>query len=77
MIAVCLWTAANLLTVSSQTNALSEGFEAGGKTAYAAANLTLASGSWYLDEALTGNTTSDRKTGAYAGRACETPGACA
>lgn len=68
MVAVCFWTTANLFTVSSQTNALSEGFEAGGKTAYAAANVTLGSGSWYLDEALTGNTTSDRKTGAYSAR---------
>jgi len=68
LFAVCLWTAAGLSTVSSQTNALSEGFEAGGKTAYAAANVTLASGSWYLDDALLGNTTSDSKTGAYSAR---------
>lgn len=69
MVALCLWSAASLFTVSSQTsNALSEGFEAGGKTAYAAANVTLGSGSWYLDDALLGNTTSDRKTGAYSAR---------
>jgi len=69
MVAVCLWSAANLFTVNSQTaNTLSEGFEAGGKTAYAAANVTLSSGSWYLEEALTGNTTSDRKTGSYSAR---------
>lgn len=49
-------------------NTLSEGFEAGGKTAYAAANVTLGSGSWYLDDALTGNSTSDRKTGSYSAR---------
>ena len=55
--------------VDSQTSTLlSEGFEAGGKTAYAAANVTLGSGSWYLDEALTGNTTSDRKTGSWSAR---------
>ena len=55
--------------ISAQAqNALSEGFESGGKTAYAAANVNLGSGSWYLEEALTGNSTSDRKTGAYAAR---------
>jgi len=47
---------------------LSEGFEAGGKTAYAAANVTLGTGSWYLDDALTGNLSTDRKTGAYSAR---------
>ncbi len=69
LVAVCLWSAASFFTVSSQTsNTLSEGFEAGGKTAYAAANVTLGSGSWYLDDALTGNTTSDRKTGSWSAR---------
>lgn len=64
-----VFVTANFFSVSSQTaNALSEGFEAGGKTAYAAASVTLGSGSWYLDDALTGNTTSDRKTGAYSAR---------
>ena len=47
---------------------LDEGFEAGGKTAYAAANVTLGSGSWYMDDALTGNLTTDRKTGSYSAR---------
>lgn len=49
-------------------NSVSEGFEAGGKTAYTAANVTLGSGSWYLDDALTGNSTSDRKTGSWSAR---------
>lgn len=53
---------------SSAATNLSEGFEAGGKSAYAAASVTLGSGSWYLDEALTGNTTSDRKVGSYSAR---------
>jgi endonuclease G len=53
---------------SQAATILTEGFEAGGKTAYAAANLTLGSGSWYLDDALTGNTTSDRKTGSWSAR---------
>ncbi len=69
LLAVFLWNAAIFFTVSSQTTTtLNEGFEAGGKTAYAAANITLGSGSWYLDDALTGNTTSDRKTGSWSAR---------
>jgi endonuclease G len=60
-----------VLTVSLTTATmapLSEGFEAGGKTSYAAANVTLGTGSWYMDEALTGNLSTDRKTGAYSAR---------
>ena len=56
---------------SKAATILAEGFEAGGKTAYAAASITLGTGSWYLDDALTGNTTSDRKTGAYSARTRE------
>jgi endonuclease G, mitochondrial len=47
---------------------LDEGFEAGGKTAYAAGNVTLGTGSWYMDDALTGNLSTDRKTGSYSAR---------
>lgn len=70
LVAVCLWNAAAFFTTvgSAQTNTLSEGFEAGGKSSYAAANVTLGSGSWYLDDALTGSTTSDRKTGSWSAR---------
>lgn len=57
---------------SQAATILSEGFEAGGKTAYAAANVTLGTGSWYLNEALTGSTTSDRKTGSWSARVRET-----
>lgn len=56
---------------SQAATILSEGFESGGKTAYAAANVTLGTGSWYLNEALTGNTTSDRKTGSWSARVRE------
>jgi len=59
------------LTVSLTTatmTPLSEGFEAGGKTAYAAGNVTLGTGSWFMDDALTGNLSTDRKTGAYSAR---------
>ncbi len=47
---------------------LSEGFETGGKTAYAAGNVALGTGSWFMDDALTGNLSTDRKTGAFSAR---------
>ena len=50
---------------------LNEGFEAGGKTAYAAGNVALGTGSWFMDDALTGNLSTDRKTGAYSARVRE------
>src|SRR6476661_9021879 len=50
---------------------LSEGFEAGGKTSYAAANVTLGTGSWLMDDALTGNLSTDRKTGSFSARVRE------
>jgi len=62
----------SLRTASTQTTTLSEGFEAGGKTAYAAANVSLGSGSWHMSEALTGNLSSDRKTGSFSARVRET-----
>jgi endonuclease G len=46
----------------------SEGFEAGTKTAYAAADVTLGSGIWNLNDALIGTSTSDIFTGTRAGR---------
>jgi endonuclease G len=46
----------------------SEGFESGSKTAYAIGNVTLGSGSWSMDDALIGNTTSDRKAGSQSVR---------
>src|SRR6476620_2437942 len=55
------------LTTATMTP-LSEGFEAGGKTAYAAGNVTLGTGSWFMDDALTGNLSTDHKTGSYAAR---------
>jgi endonuclease G len=42
---------------------VSENFETGTKTAYAAANVTLSSGVWNLNDALLGTSTSDRKNG--------------
>jgi endonuclease G, mitochondrial len=58
------------LTTATMTP-LSEGFEAGGKTSYAAANVTLGTGSWFMDDALTGNLSSDRKTGSFSARVRE------
>ncbi len=64
-----------VLTISLTTATmapLSEGFEAGGKTSYAAANVALGTGSWHMAEALTGNLSTDRKTGAFSARIRET-----
>ena len=69
VLAAAFLFASTLFTVSSQTTTvLNEGFEAGGKTAYTAANVALGTGSWYLNDALTGNTAGDRKTGAWSAR---------
>ena len=60
-----------VLTISMTTatmTPLSEGFEAGGKTAYAAGNVTLGTGSWFMNDALTGNLSTDRKTGNFSAR---------
>ena len=60
-----------VLTISLTTatmTPLSEGFEAGGKTSYAAANVTLGTGSWFMNDARTGNLSTDRKTGAWSAR---------
>lgn len=64
-----LFAGSNLFVTNSQTtNLVNEGFEAGGKGSYAAANVTLGSGSWNLSDALTGNLANDRKTGSYSAR---------
>jgi endonuclease G len=68
LVALCAFVGQFGVVSSQSSTLLNEGFEAGGKAAYAAANVTLGSGSWYLDEALTGNTTSDRKTGSWSAR---------
>ena len=50
------------------TTSLTEKFESGTKTAYTSGNVTLASGSWYFDNALIGNLSSDKKTGLQSAR---------
>lgn len=59
-----------LSTVSAATEAttLTEGFESGSKTAYAAANVTLSSGSWNFNDALIGNLATDAKSGTQSAR---------
>jgi endonuclease G len=69
--ALALVLAALCYHQSSVVNAqatFTEGFEAGGKTSYAAGTVQLTSGQWYLDDAVTGNLSTDRKTGAYSAR---------
>lgn len=53
---------------STELTTLSENFESGSKTAYAAANVTLSSGSWNFNDALIGNLSTDRKNGAQSAR---------
>jgi endonuclease G len=57
-------------TVSPVTEAttLTEGFESGTKTGYAAANVTLSSGSWNFNDALIGNLSTDVKNGTQSAR---------
>jgi endonuclease G len=47
---------------------IAEDFESGTKTAYAVASVTLGTGSWTLDDALIGNSTSDAKVGTQSAR---------
>jgi endonuclease G len=45
-----------------------EGFESGSKTSYAAADVFLTTGWWHFNDALVGNLSTDRKTGAASAR---------
>src|ERR1700760_3613309 len=47
----------------AQTYSITETFEAGTKTAYADANVSLSTGSWDFNDALIGNLTTDVKDG--------------
>ena len=49
--------------VSQATTTITEDFETGSKSAYAAGDVTLTTGSWNLDDALIGSTASDVKSG--------------
>lgn len=50
-------------TAAKSSAGFPETFESGTKTTYPAANITLTSGSWNLNDAVIGTTTSDRKIG--------------
>ncbi|HEX8559379.1 MAG TPA: DNA/RNA non-specific endonuclease [Pyrinomonadaceae bacterium] len=52
----------------ADAQAAAEGFESGAKTSYAAADVFLTTGWWRLDDALVGNLSTDRKTGAASAR---------
>ena len=54
---------------SIETVSVFENFETGSKTAYAAADVTLGTGVWNLNDALLGTSTSDRKNGSQSVRA--------
>ncbi|PTR00001.1 endonuclease G [Mucilaginibacter yixingensis] len=56
------------LQTATITQTVNETFETGTKGAYAAANVTLATGTWNMDDALIGNSTSDRKDGSQSVR---------
>lgn len=58
--------AATANSVTSTT--LLENFETGTKAAYAVANVTLSTGSWSFNDALIGNSASDRKNGTQSAR---------
>lgn len=55
-------------SVTAAKVTVSEGFETGSKTAYAAADVTLGSGTWNLNDALIGTSSSDRKNGSASAR---------
>ncbi|MGA9226454.1 MAG: Ig domain protein group 2 domain protein, partial [Mesobacillus sp.] len=50
------------------TATVNEKFETGTKTAYTSGNVTLSSGSWYFDNALIGNLSTDKKNGTQSAR---------
>ncbi|GAB3910229.1 DNA/RNA non-specific endonuclease [Mucilaginibacter boryungensis] len=56
------------LQTNTITQTFAETFESGTKTAYAVGNVTLSSGTWTLDDALIGNSTSDVKNGSQSVR---------
>jgi endonuclease G len=49
-------------------SAITENFESGSKTSYAAADVFLTTGWWFFDDALVGNLSTDRKTGVASAR---------
>ncbi len=60
------------VTLQGLLTGTTEDFESGSKGAYAAANVTLSTGSWNLDDALIGTLATDRKNGSKAVRIVNT-----
>jgi len=58
----------NRISQDAVTSAFIENMETGTKTSYAAANVTLTTGVWNLDDALLGNSSSDVKNGTQSAR---------
>lgn len=56
------------LARTAQAQTFVENFESGSKTSYAAADVFLTTGWWFFDDALVGNLSTDRKTGAASAR---------
>jgi endonuclease G len=65
-LALVLASMQSFLTVARAATV--EGFESGSKTSYAAADVFLSTGWWFFDDALVGNLSTDRKTGAASAR---------
>ena len=63
-----LLTSAALPWRHAQAQTTTETFETGTKTSYAAGDVTLSTGLWHFDDALIGNLSTDRKTGAASAR---------
>jgi hypothetical protein len=61
-------TKTGLAPLAAALAAATENFETGTKTAYTAADVTLTTGVWNLNDALLGNSTSDRKNGIQSAR---------
>jgi hypothetical protein len=57
-----------VVVTGPSVSTLNETYESGTKAAYTAGNVTLASGSWYFDNALIGNLTTDKKNGSQSAR---------
>jgi hypothetical protein len=67
--ALSLMTAACLFGVHVRAqSSTTENFESGTKTSYAAADVFLTTGWWFFNDALIGNLSTDRKTGAASAR---------
>jgi endonuclease G len=65
---LALFTYTAPLTPRTQAQTFNETFESGTKTAYAAADVQLATGFWNFNDALIGNLSTDHKTGAASAR---------